>query len=109
MLVLLALLGLVSVRGWWRSLRERPWQDFPMHALFVGSLASHLAFRVSSAYIPSQDFRYSFLIALPAAYFVTLGIQGMPRWPRRAAVAVWAAFVACSTTLIVALWVLVEP
>jgi hypothetical protein len=109
LLVLLALLGLVAVRGGWRSLRERAWQDAPVHALLVVSLACQFAFRVASPYVPSQDFRYSFLLTLPFAYFVTLGLRGLPRWPRRAAVTVWGAFVVCSASFVMALWVFVVP
>jgi hypothetical protein len=105
LLVLLAVLLLVGARGWWQNLRERPWPDFPMHALVVLSLASQFAFRVVSPYMPSQDFRYSFLLTLPFAYFVALGVRGLPRWPRRTALLAWAAFVACSASFVVALWV----
>jgi hypothetical protein len=110
LLVLLGLLGVVAARGWWRSARERPWQggpDWPMHVLLVGSLASHLAFRAVSPWMPSQDFRYSFLLLLPFAYFTTLGLRDLPLWPRGVAMAVWGAFVASSAGLIVSLWFVV--
>jgi len=110
LLVLLALLAIIAARGWWSSARARPWQgrpDWPMHVLLVGSLASHLAFRVVSAWVPSQDFRYSFLLLLPFAYFVALGLRDLASWPRRVAMAVCGAFVASSAGLIIALWLVV--
>jgi hypothetical protein len=109
MLLLATLLVALAIRGWWRSARDRPWQDLPVHALLFGSLASHFAFRVASPYAPSQDFRYSFLLVLPFAYFVPLGMRGLPRGVREGALAVWGAFTGCSVALVVSLWMIVVP
>jgi hypothetical protein len=109
LLVLFALLAVPAARGWWRSLRHRFWQDLPMHALFFGTLASHVAFRVASPYVASQDFRYSFLAVLPFAYFVTMGVSDLRGPLRVAGVAVPALFAAGSAAWIVALWVMVLP
>ncbi len=119
LLVLLAMLALIGLRGWWRSLRTRLQDDLPMHLLLVLSLVSHLAFRFLSPFSPSQDFRYSFLLLLPCAFFVARGLRGVlssspgrwrlgwrwSPWPRWAALAVCWSFVAGCVGFLVSLWV----
>ena len=104
LLVLLSLLTAVGLCGWWTSLRHRFRQDLPLHALVALSLASQFAFRVMSPFSPSQDFRYSFLLVLPFAYFVALGLRDLPVWLRRTATVAWAAFVVGSAFFVVTLW-----
>jgi hypothetical protein len=108
LLALLAVLACIGVRGWWRSLRTRSREDLPMHLVLGFSLASQLAFRILSAFSPSQDFRYSFLLALPCAVFVARGLRGpYPwwQWPRWAALTVCWSFVGGCALFLVALWV----
>ncbi len=99
-LVLLALLTMVGLFGWWRSLRRGPRKDLPLHLLVVLSLASQAAFRFVSPFSCSQDFRYSFLLTLPFAFFVTLGSSAGPKWLRWGSVALWASFVVSSAVFL---------
>jgi hypothetical protein len=83
----------IGLRGWWRSLRKRPSEDLPMHLLVLLSLASQAAFRFVSPFSCSQDFRYSFLLTLPFAFFVTLGLSAWPQRQRRVPMVLCWSFV----------------
>ena len=70
--------ALIGMAGCVLGLRRlwRPW--LPLYLLFVFLLAGHLAFRVQFPFSCSQDFRYSTLLLLPMAAFVTLGVLRIP-------------------------------
>jgi hypothetical protein len=97
---LLALLITIGLGGWWRSLRKDPREHLPLHLLLVLSLASQAAFRFVSPFSCSQDFRYSFLLTVPFAFFVTLGSSAGPKWLRWGSVMLWGSFVASSAVFL---------
>jgi hypothetical protein len=99
-LILLALLITIGLGGWWRSLRKDPREHLPLHLLLVLSLASQAAFRFVSPFSCSQDFRYSFLLTVPFAFFVTLGSSAGPKWLRWGSVMLWGSFVASSAVFL---------
>ncbi len=86
-------LAVETWRGRWRS-------SLPLLAVLLGSMAAHFAFRIHSPYSSSQDFRYSSIIVVPAAYFAVRGSMWLPRPLRLIAgtlillcVALWTGFI----------------
>ena len=57
----------------------RAYKDLPFLLIFVILLIGHLAFRMSFPFSSSQDMRYSILVIIPLAYFISLSIERVSR------------------------------
>lgn len=67
----------IAAYGVWKGIRTRLYDVLPLLLLTVLLLAGHAVFRFRFPFSSSQDFRYSILLILPFAYFVTLGLQSL--------------------------------
>lgn len=67
----------VAIFGWWTSLKRDPHATLLM-ILAIVVLASHLLFRLRYPFASSQDFRYSVVLVVPLAFFLTHGIAMLP-------------------------------
>ncbi len=79
------------------QIRVSEWRRaFPLWIFFVSILGGHLFFRFYYPFAPSQDFRYSSILLLPAGYFLLIGIaQLRPRFQRYAYVFLAGWLLAC--------------
>lgn len=90
-ILLLALLLLpVAILGIIHGIRQWRLTAPFLSALFVIG-AGHAAFRVVSPFSPSQDFRYSPLLAVPFLYFFLRGSSLLPPAAKRLALAIFHA------------------
>ncbi len=78
------LLSLIFMLAGFLRLRAAEWRRaFPLWIFFIVVLASHLVFRFYYPFASSQDFRYSTILLLPAAYFLLIGIAKLPHTYQR--------------------------
>jgi hypothetical protein len=87
------------------DLRRRFMTLLPFHIATFGMCVGAFLYPYFFAFAPNQDFRFSVILIVPAAYYCVRGIETMPVWLR----AVWRgfllAFVATAFIFIGALFV----
>ena len=57
----------------------RAYKDLPLLLTLIALLMGHLLFRMNFPFSSSQDMRYSVLVIIPMAYFVSLAIEHVSR------------------------------
>jgi 4-amino-4-deoxy-L-arabinose transferase-like glycosyltransferase len=97
MLFPFALLGFAHCA---RNLRS---PRFPFVIIFLVMIAGHVAFRITSPYGPSQDFRYSPLIVIAAFAFIADATTFLPAPLRRLSIAVSVGSMILSAAFIISL------
>lgn len=105
----LLLLGLillpVTLLGFMGDLRRRLMTLLPFHIATLGLLAGAFVYPYLFAFAPNQDFRFSVILILPAAYYLLRGIEMLPSWLTLLFRVIFAVFVLCAFCFIGALFV----
>ncbi len=79
-ILFLALLLLpVLALGLWQALRHRRADTAHIWVPFFALLGTHWVYRILAPFTPSQDFRYTSLVLIPAAWLVLDGASRLPR------------------------------
>lgn len=93
---------IVGLAGLVRSLRGRFYQYLPMLVLGAALTLGHAVFRFRYPFGSSQDFRYSLLVLIPWALYVSLGIAlySSALWKKTATYAVHAFIAFCIAFLL---------
>lgn len=105
-LLLLGLLLLpVTILGFMGDLRRRLMTLLPLHIATLGLLAGAFVYPYLFAFAPNQDFRFSVILILPAAYYLLRGIEMLPAWLTLLFRVIFAVFVLCAFCFIGALFV----
>ncbi|MDD3897318.1 MAG: glycosyltransferase family 39 protein, partial [Candidatus Peribacteraceae bacterium] len=78
LLLLALLLCIPMATGFWNAVRRHTRDTIPLWLTLLSFLGGHIGLRIISPFSPSQDFRYSFMLLLPCAAFVLLGIDALP-------------------------------
>ena len=81
-LILLLALTLLPVLalGLWRAIRHNSIELAPLWLTVCILVSVHGAYRVMAPFTPSQDFRYTSLVLLPAVALALHGSAHLPRW-----------------------------
>jgi len=79
--------------GLMTDLRRRFRELLPFHIATFGLLAGAFVYPYIFPFAPNQDFRFSVILILPAAYYALRGIDALPLWLRVTMQGVFAAFV----------------
>jgi 4-amino-4-deoxy-L-arabinose transferase-like glycosyltransferase len=89
-LILLLAMGLLPLigLGLWRAIRSAPVEHAYLWMPVLMLLSIHGIYRVFAPFVPSQDFRYTSLVLLPAGALALQAADALPRWLR------WLAWVA---------------
>lgn len=88
LLILAMLLLPAMVIGLLVDLRRRFMALLPFHIATFGMCIGAFLYPYFFAFAPNQDFRFSVILIVPAAYYCVRGIETMPVWLR----AVWRGF-----------------
>lgn len=93
---------LIALAGFIRTIPRRFYAYLPMAVLAAALPLGHAVFRFRYPYASSQDFRYSLLVLLPWALYVTLGIVlfRSPAWRKIATTAAHVFIAFCIAFLL---------
>ncbi len=105
LLILGLLLLPVTLFGLMADLRRRFMELLPFHIATFGLLAGAFVYPYLFPFAPNQDFRFSVILILPAAYYALRGIEALPSWLKVTLRGVFAAFVVSAFCFIGALFV----
>lgn len=93
LLILGLLLLPVTLFGLMVDLRRRFMELLPFHIATFGLLAGAFVYPYLFPFAPNQDFRFSVILILPAAYYTLRGIDALPVWLKITWRGIFAAFV----------------
>ncbi|MBP7113843.1 MAG: glycosyltransferase family 39 protein [Candidatus Peribacteraceae bacterium] len=85
--------------------RRRFYELLPFHVVMLGMVLAAFLYPYLFPFAPNQDFRFSVILILPAAYYIVRGIESLPLWLRIAWRGIFAAFVIAAFCFIVALFI----
>ena len=105
LLILLLAVSLLPVLGLglWRAVRHDRVAMAPMWLTLCVLMSIHGCYRVVAPFTPSQDFRYTSLVLLPAVVLALHGADHLPRWLKRTVWAIMGVLCALCGHFIVAL------
>lgn len=105
-ILILALLLLPALLfGIATDFRRRFREILPFHVAMLGMALAAFMYPYLFPFAPNQDFRFSVILILPAAYYAVRGIEALPLWLRVTWRGIFAAFVIAAFCFIGALFI----